>query len=251
MSTERRLFHTPLPEPGEEVVLDEAGRKHARVLRLAVGDAVVLFDGEAREADALVITAGDTLRCRIDAVRQVALPVPPVALVLGMPKGGKLDAAARMATEVGVAAIHLAETERVVAKLDAKRAASRVQRLERVVREAARQAERQDVPRIFAPAPLLSVCARASDEVPRFVCYARGAGQFGVRPRDLTEREMDRNHGPAAWVAVGPEGGFTLAEIDALAGLGWSPVRLGPTVLRAETAVPVALSLLIDRLRAG
>ncbi|MCA9610098.1 MAG: RsmE family RNA methyltransferase, partial [Myxococcales bacterium] len=143
----RRLHHAPLADEGGSVTLDEAARRHARVLRLAAGAEVVLFDGAGGEADARIVEVKERLVCEVGPRRAVPGPPQRVVLVYCMPKGNaKLDLAIRGATEVGVAAIHLAISARSVARPSAEAFAKRLDRLERIAQEAARQSGRAAVP---------------------------------------------------------------------------------------------------------
>ncbi len=199
-----------------------------------------LFDGRGREADGIVtVASGDLLEIEAGVVDVVELDAPPVVLVLGVPKGGKLETVVRMCTELGVLAVHLAVCERSVARPNAERAASRVQRLSRVARDAARRSRRAHVPEIVAPGPLLEVAGRAGSGSRRIVLWEGSPPGFRLPDGD----------GPA-WIVVGPEGGLSEAEVSGLAELGYRPAGLGRTILRVETAAPVAVALCLDRMGA-
>lgn len=240
MSTERRFF-SPVSGSlgvGELTLGDEAAR-HASVLRLREGDAVTLFDGRGGEADAIVReVTSDTLRVDVTGVRAAVPDGKRVVLVQCMPKGAKLEDIVRACTEIGVGAVHLAHAERSVAKPDDARGAKRTERLERVAREAARQSERSTVPPIVAPAPLREVAARAPHDALRLVLCAREGEAWDARIEGVAE----------VWVVVGPEGGLSAREEDALVQRGWARARIHTGIMRVETAAPVALALLVDRL---
>jgi 16S rRNA (uracil1498-N3)-methyltransferase len=231
----RRLHHPNLPPGGGEIELDEATSHYARVLRLGRGDLVQVFDGRGSEADGTIEQTGRRVRVRTGPARMAKVSELDLTLVLGMPKGQKLETIVRMTTELGVAAIELAKTERTIPAPSGERAEARIERLSRIAREAARQCERDDVPAIGGPRPLLEA---ADDDCRQKFVFSRHGG-----PLPPLER------GPVRLV-VGPEGGLSEAEIDALAGLGYRPCTLGPRVLRAETAAVVAVALAVDRLRA-
>lgn len=238
MSETRRLFVRQFADLGGVVTLDAATSRHARVLRLRVGDAVRLFDGRGQEADARVVSMdGDAVVCEHSMPEPLAERGPRVVLVQVLPKGSKLESIVRMATEIGAAEIHLAVSGRSVARPDERRAARRAERLERIAVEAARQSGRPVVPQIVPPADLIDVAARAPEDAWRVVLWERAERPL-LTPGDLG----------SAWVIVGPEGGLATAEVDALAESGWQPARLGPSILRVETAAPVGLALVLDRL---
>ncbi len=234
--TARRFPHAPLPDAGGELALALDVAQHLRVLRLDVGSSFVLFDGEGGEADATLTRVGgndgDDVMVRVGP-RRVVPPEPPLRLLLALPKGAKLEAALRMATELGVTEVRLVAAAHCVSRWDAARAAKRVARLEKIAREAARQSERATVPSIVAPMRLGEILASLPPGV-RLACLARGddEGLASLTDEDVT-------------VAIGPEGGFSEDEVAELRAAGFSSLRLGPHVLRFETAVPVALGLIV------
>lgn len=239
MSEARRLFATELPRGGGRVVLSEEASRHARVLRLEPGDALTLFDGDGWHAPATLREAGKRLVC--DAGPAVELPDDGagVELLLAVPRAGKLDDILRAVTELGVRAVHLTDCERCVGSLPPAKFAAKLARYEGVVREAARQCERDRVPRVHPPRALLEVAAEVPDGAGRVVLAARG------------DQPLPVTLPPRAWVAVGPEGGFTDRELDGLERLGYTPARVGRTILRVETAASAAVVLVADRLRAA
>lgn len=229
MSAPRRLHHHPLPPDGGALELGPEVARHARVLRLTEGDHLVLFDGEGHEADAVIVELDARVVCRVDPPRAVDSSRPRVVLVQCVPKGSKLDGIVRGATELGVAAVHLALSERCVSRPKGERAHKRVERLEKIAREAARQCGRADVPEVHAPVPLLEAAARAPEDASR-LAFVVGA-------------ESELGGAGEAWVLVGPEGGLAPDEAAALASDGWMLAGLGTTTLRVETAAIVAVAL--------
>ena len=215
----RRFFVPTLPEVGAELELDTGVRKHVAVLRLALGTRVHLFDGSGRLVEATLVEGG----ARIERELEIEVVEPTVALILGLPKGSKTDDIVRMTTELGVAAVHLASTERSVPEWKPKR----LDRLRRIAEEAARQSERLRVPEVHAAAPLAEVIARANGS--KYVCWARASARpaLGPAPR---------------WLAVGPEGGFTDDELAHMDHAGFERISLGSNVLRVDTAAVAAVA---------
>lgn len=246
MSERRRLLHPSLPEVDAVVRLDAAATAHARVLRLGPGEVVELFDGAGGRALAEVLDAdGDGLRVQLRERLPDAVPARRLVLVQALPKAGKLDGIVRMATELGVAEVHLVTTRRTEVRLDRKRTEARLERLARVAREAARQAGRADVPALEAPVPLAAAAARAPGDAVRWVAWEDARGRWPEAG------EGGGADAPEGWVVVGPEGGLDRGEVEALAHEGWRVVGLGRHVLRVETAGPVACALLARRLDAA
>jgi 16S rRNA (uracil1498-N3)-methyltransferase len=235
--TVRRLFVSELADGGGVVELAEGPSRHVRVLRLRVGDRVVLFDGRGRTAEASLRSVGETVTCSAEAPVAVEAPKTWVALLLAVPKGSKIDDCVRMATELGADEVMLMHTERTVPKWDDKRTQSRLERLTRIASEAASQCERSDVPIVHAPKACATWLSEMSPQVVGVVFAARA------------EESLDLDGTPEqVWCAVGPEGGFTEAELSAFAEAGFSIASLGTWVLRVETAVSAALALVQDRL---
>jgi len=234
----RRLYAASLS--AGVVHLDAAQAKHARVLRLREGDRVILFDGRGSEAGAILTTLGeDSARCEAEPPRTVAHAGPPIVLCQCLPKGGKLEDIVRACTELGVTAVHLVASERSVPRLDADRIGKRLDRLERVAVEASRQSGRTDVPDILAPAPLDAVLARAPGDAARIAF----APEQAVSLSDAIAPDAR-----SAWVLIGPEGGLSPDELESARAQGFQAVALGATILRVETAAPVAVALVMDRL---
>lgn len=232
------MFVGRLPEWGGVVTLDGATSRHVSVLRLREGEKVRLFDGAGYEAEGRILSiAAGSVSCEVALPEAKPERGPRVVLVQALPKGPKLESIVRMATEIGVAEIHLAVSGRCVSQPDEKRATKRAERLERIAVEAARQAGRTHVPEIVPAADLIDVAGRAPSDAWRAVLWEGGGAPFEA-PADAR----------SAWIVVGPEGGLAPAEVDALASAGFSAVNLGPSILRVETAAPVAVALALDRL---
>jgi 16S rRNA (uracil1498-N3)-methyltransferase len=236
----RRLFAEGLPEGGGALWLGADAARHARVLRLGPGDPLELFDGEGGRAEGRIERVeGGRLLCALGPRVRVPPPAIEVHLVIGLPKAGILDDAVRAATEAGVTTIHLVVAEHSPGRSADERAERRLARLERIVLEAARQCERDHRPPLFAPTSLEAALSRIPEGCPRLLAAAREPGPWPP---------LASSGARIAVIAVGPEGGFSDAEEAAFIGAGFAAVSLGPHVLRAITAVPVAVALVADRL---
>jgi 16S rRNA (uracil1498-N3)-methyltransferase len=215
-----------LPERGTAQPLDREGSHHLLVVcRHARGEALVLFDGEGLEADAVLSGVERELAwvTVTSEPRQVS-DGPALHLLLALPKGAALDNALRMAVEVGATHLHPVLTARTVPRGDHQ------DRWERIAAGAARQCGRAVLPVVSALAPLPEAAAHIPAEVDRRIAVPHAP-------------PVARATGAAA-LAVGPEGGFTPGEVERLLLEGWRAVGLGPWVLRVDTAVAVGLSAL-------
>jgi 16S rRNA (uracil1498-N3)-methyltransferase len=234
----RRLFCPALPELlGAPVELGEEALRHVRVLRLGVGDTLELFDGR-----------GGTLPVRIEALLRGGLRCsasgaltrvargPEVVLVQCLVKGRKLDDIVRMTTELGVAAIHLARSERCVAQ-PTQRDAHKAARLLRIAIEAARQSEQPYLPEIVEPAPLERVLERAPAGAAKLALSERVGADF---PR--------LEQASSVWLVVGPEGGLSSRDREILSHGKFRATSLGRAILRTETAAVVGVTLGLNHL---
>lgn len=209
-----------------------------RVLRLRAGDSFVTFDPEARtEADATVDEPSpEAARVTIGALRPAKVVASaPLVLVYALAKGEKVDAVVRDATELGATHVVLCATERAVVKIDEGKRAAKLERWRRIAEQAARQSGRSDPPDVDLTETFLGALGIASTvSEARFVLDPRAAEPLG---RHLAPRR-------ATAFAVGPEGGFTDAEIEAATNAGFRPVTLGSAILRTETVAAAVLGAL-------
>jgi 16S rRNA (uracil1498-N3)-methyltransferase len=228
-------------EAGELVLDAGASRYVARVHRLRAGDQVVLFQPkEAREAEATIVeVARDAVRCRVGEVRTAKVRAERrVTLVQGAPKGDKLDAIVRDATELGATAVVVAETQRSVVRFAEKRG-DRFERLRRIAAEAARQSGRGDTPSIVGPLAWSDALATESDPHAAKLClWERATEPAGRRLARLAPDQ------PLV-IAAGPEGGLESAEAEAARALGYDVVSLGPFILRTETVAAAVLGAVL------
>ncbi|MCC7412682.1 MAG: 16S rRNA (uracil(1498)-N(3))-methyltransferase [Gammaproteobacteria bacterium] len=212
-----------------------AGAHLARVLRARVGSPVVLFDGRGGEYEARIASIGKrVVHCQVgrfvDVDRESALDL---TLAQGISRGERMDYTLQKAVELGVARIVPLATARSTVRLDAARSASRLQHWRGVVVSACEQCGRCRVPPVRAPAALADWLA---DDRPALRLVLRAEA-----PRTLAQ--LPPPAGPVT-VLIGPEGGLAPEEIDAAGAAGYTPVRLGPRILRTETAAVVALAAL-------
>ena len=237
-----RLFVEPSKLAEEIVVLhDEDHRYLTRVLRLDVGEAVTLFDGKSVEAVARIIRIGPrALELKIEERRPVAgIDRPSVTVIQALAKGDKIDMVVQKATELGAARIIPVTTARAIARLDAgaMRTLARRARWQKIAREASRQSGRLDVPDVESVTALSTALLASPKDALKLMLW-EGARQTSLRT------QLPENPPQQIVIAIGPEGGFTVEEVEAARHAGFVPVGLGPRILRTETAALVVLSIL-------
>lgn len=208
-----------------------------RVLRLAPGDGLVVFDAaRGLEAEAALTAGVDdpaALALVVGEPRPARVVAPrPLVLLQGLAKGDKLDAIVRDATELGATLVVLVEAERSVVRLEGRRRDERAARLAKIAEEAARQCGRGDAPVVAGPMPLAEA-VKLAPEGGRFALAPLAPEPLGARLRETLRAPLT--------FAVGPEGGLSEAELEALESSGFTRVSLGPFVLRTETVVAAVL----------
>lgn len=238
MSIPRIYIDDDLAEGAALPLVDEPFRHAIQVLRLREGEAVNLFNGRGGEYSARIESIGrrDAL-LRLDRFDAVDRESPLwVTLLQGVSKGERMDYSVQKAVELGVAAIVPVLTERCNVKLDAERWEKKLAHWRGVAIAACEQSGRTRLPKLQAPLALDSALALARDHA---LCLTLDPlaerGLYGPAPQ-----------GPVA-LLVGPEGGLSTAEVLESTSQGFIPVRLGPRVLRTETAGPALLAALQAR----
>ncbi|RMF38943.1 MAG: 16S rRNA (uracil(1498)-N(3))-methyltransferase [Planctomycetota bacterium] len=231
-------FYVPHLLASGRVELDAAESKHAfGVLRVSVGDPVVVFDGRGNEAKGSVAIARRGI-VAVEVQEPVASPRVParsVHLLVALPKGDRQKLMVDMLTQLGVGAVTPLITHRGVAQPTE----GALHRLERTVIEACKQCGRNLLMQIHPPKSLSDVAAdsAAVGETARMFAHVDD------HARPLATWLADQASSAAITAAIGPEGGFTPAEADALQNAGWQSISLGQRILRVETAA-VAIAAL-------
>lgn len=229
-------FHCPAPLAAHaRLELPEAAAHHAgKVLRLREGDHVVLFDGEGGEYPATIEQIGKrgvTVRTAGHLERESESPLQ-VTLAQAISAGEKMDYTLQKATELGITAIQPLESARSVVKLTGERADKRVAHWQGVVISACEQNGRNRIPPVAAIRRLTDWLGEPNDTGLRLI-LSPGASQ---RLADLPVPNG------SITLLIGPEGGLTANESAAAIACGYTPVSLGPRILRTETAALAALA---------
>jgi 16S rRNA (uracil1498-N3)-methyltransferase len=220
---------------GVSLLPEDTAHHAVHVLRLRAGDEVTLFNGRGGEY-AGRIAAIDRLRVQVDVLQHRAVErESPLAITLvqGVSAGEKMDFTVQKATELGVAVVQPIVAARSTGRLSGERADVKRAHWQRVAIAACEQCGRNRVPEVLPVLALAQFCAAAAAPGARLLLSP--LGELGLRAARLDG---------AVTLAAGPEAGFSAEEEALLAEAGFLPVRLGPRVLRTETAALAALAAL-------
>lgn len=232
-----RYLVADAPEPDREVALSAGDSHHlTRVVRRGLGDAIELIDPDGRRWPAVVVSAGPPASVRVTSAEPLAPERAPVSLHLGLAEWGRLDIAVEKAVELGAGALTLFTSERAGRVPEPEAWERRRRRLERVMEAAARQSGRPPLGRVRGLVPFAEVIT----EIPA------GEGYL-IDPRGdaplLTALRAPGGPDARIAVVVGPQAGFSEAEIALAREAGMPVCTLGPTILRAETAAIAAVAV--------
>ncbi len=223
---------------GQELLLEPQASQHlSRVLRLGEGEAVQLFNGNGKAYVATIATVQKKQLTLQVVEAQEAGSESPLHIHLGiaMSRGERMDLVVQKATELGVATITPLITERTGVKLNKERAEKKIRHWQQVIISACEQCGRNHLPQLHKPTALDDWLATANGER-KFVLHHR-SGQSASD--NTTPASVD--------LLIGPEGGLSEAEIQQSEANGFVSMRLGPRVLRTETAPLAALAILQAR----
>lgn len=233
-----RIYDPKLePLSGSSLTLDDFGAHHvAKVLRLKPGAALTVFDGRGHEFEATLTAVGKqtTVKLGQEIPRSTESPLQ-LELLQVVSRGDRMDFTIQKAVELGISRILPLTSERCGVKLDAERAAKKIDSFQKIAIAACEQCGRNVVPPV-APLQSLSDFLRTQPTEDGFINLTldpRAQAKLTALPATGRYR-----------ILIGPEGGFTPEEVAATAAAGFVGVTLGPRILRTETAALVTLSIL-------
>lgn len=231
-------IYLPIPlTSGASVTLNANAANHViRVLRLKPGAPLVLFNGLGGEYEA-VLHNMDRNRAEVSVGNYIAFETESplhVTLAQGVSRGERMDYTIQKAVELGVTKIVPLISERCEVRLEGERLTKRVQHWQAVAASACEQCGRNRVPPVLIPVPLSSWLAEAAHGI-RLVLNP-------LAPATLTALSKPCDY--LITLLIGPEGGLSDAEVKHAQQSGFEGIRLGPRILRTETAAVTALSAL-------
>ena len=216
---------------GEQLTLPDASAHYlARVLRLAAGAEVVLFNGDGHDYRCRLESAGKGTVAVLEQRENRADSALRITLSQALSRGDRMDYCLQKATELGVHAVQLLLSERVELKLSGSRLEKRMAHWRGVMQSASEQCGRATVPELLSPI--------------RLEAWLSAGGTRLVLDADARTPLSAVGVSDTVDIAVGPEGGFSDAERSTMQAAGVQAVRLGPRVLRTETAGPAAIAVL-------
>jgi 16S rRNA (uracil1498-N3)-methyltransferase len=236
----RSRIYTPqsLASPGSVELEASASHYLLRVLRLAPGDPVTLFNGDGWDY------AGEVSEVQRRCIRvsingsQIPNNESPlrITLVQAISRGDRMDYSLQKATELGVSDIQPVTSARVEVRLDDKRKSKRLAHWQGVVISACEQSGRAVLPQVHPPLTLFEWLSASS-----------GSERLVLDPKANSSLSEITLTSKAVSILVGPEGGFSSTEIETIGAQDITAVSLGPRVLRTETAGPAAVCVLQAR----
>ena len=236
-----RVFLARPLHSGMEVTLDKNAYRHTvQVLRLRTGQAITLFNGDGADYPATLSVGPRSASALITGISALSPESPlNITLVQAISRGERMDFTLQKSVELGVHCIQPVLTERTVVKLDAKRRKNRTDHWQAIIISACEQSGRNRVPTLKEPLTLTDYFNDALIESQTRLVLSPTAS--------LSMSELSLEKGLAADLLIGPEGGLSDDEIEKAISHQFRPIRMGPRILRTETAALAAISVLQSR----
>lgn len=242
-------YFIPVEQFGEQTVIITGEDVHhlQRVMRAEIGTKLICSNGTDREAVVEIINmTKQTIEAGI--VEELPLDAEPavqVWIAQSLPKADKMELVIQKGTEIGAARFIPFVSERTVVQYDARKEAKRLERWTKIAKEAAEQAHRNRIPVLSPPCSWKELLELGSEADLALICYEK---QHTLSYRALLDQAFagkDRKEPYTILLAIGPEGGFTPAEVEAAEQAGYRTISLGRRILRTETAALVAISAIM------
>lgn len=242
-----RFFVKPQQLTEDMVIITGEDYNHIRnVLRMKIGEQLLLSDEGDKEYLCRIVgyTPDETVQLEIIDIAGSSRELPAkIVLFQGYPKGDKMEQIVQKAVELGVAEIVPVMMKRCVVKLDDKKVAKKIERLNAIALSAAKQSQRGIIPEVKPPITMEQAAAYAKDMEYIILPYEQAEGM------EYSKSVIANAKGKATiGVFIGPEGGFSGDEVQQIEGIGGKTITLGHRILRTETAGPTVLSLLMYEL---
>jgi 16S rRNA (uracil1498-N3)-methyltransferase len=227
----------------DRFLIDEEDRHHiVKVMRMEIGDEIICVDQAGNQAVCALAEITDT-SVVADVVKWkdeiTELPIS-ITIASGLPKGDKLELIVQKGTELGAHKFLPFSAARSVVKWDDKKAAKKIDRWQKIAKEAAEQSHRAFLPEVYNPISFKELLAQSKEFNYKIVAFEEESrsGETSVFASTLTKM----NKGDSLLMVFGPEGGLTDEEVIQLKNNDFEVCGLGPRILRTETAPLYALA---------
>ena len=211
------------------------------VLRMKKGDHLILFDGAGWEYETVIENfSAAGISVEVLKKNRIQDDAPRITLFQALPKANKMDSIVQKATELGACRIIPFRSARSIPRLTADKARARVSRWRSIATEAARQCGRADIPELNDVLSFEEALASAEGGVLKIIFWEEEA-ERGIKNL-LREKRCEGARDIS--VVVGPEGGFSKAEVESAVRSGFISVSLGKNILKVETAAVTILSII-------
>ena len=220
------------------VITGDDAHHISRSLRMRVGEALTLCDGCGTDYQCEIseITQGQVNLSILSEEKNLTEPPYEATVYQALVKGDKFDTVIQKSVECGATKIVPLITSRCTVKFDPADYKKKCDRYSRIAEEAAKQCGRGIIPRVELPVTFKQLVAGVDDGTNVLFCYEKG----NVPLKSVVESAKGNRFA----IIIGPEGGFSEEEADALGSVGVRPVSLGPRILRTESAAPFVLASL-------
>lgn len=229
-----RIYHPGPLMCGETVTLNEQAARHlVKVLRLAAGAPLVLFDGRGHACAARLVETRPARATLDETLAPAPEPVLEIELLQALSRGAKMDLVVQKAVELGVTSLIPVIAERSVMRVDAEQGEKKRAHWTAVTIGACEQCGRDRLPAVHAPIAFAHAIAHADDATLNLVLDPEAESGPAATPAPRRVRLL-----------IGPEGGLAPTELALARRGGFRPMRLGPRILRTETAALAAIATL-------
>ena len=243
IEVQRYFLEQPFDENGHSILIGDDYKHIVNVMRMAVEDKIIaVSDSEAFVSNIVNVTQGAVEIQKTEGpLPENELPIH-VTIVNGLAKGDKHDFIVQKGTELGVAAIIPFKAERSIVKWDDKKGSKKIERLQKIAKQAAEQCHRTVIPKVENPLTLGQLTAISKDY--DVLLFADEEDAKSSEPHRIADRVKNIANKQKVLIVFGPEGGLSRNEAETLTTAGFLPIALGPRILRTETAPLYFLSAL-------
>ncbi|TCN24655.1 16S rRNA (uracil(1498)-N(3))-methyltransferase [Mesobacillus foraminis] len=238
----QRYFVTRPAEDGKYEILEDDFHHIVRVMRMKTGDQIICVNpnGASALCEIAEITSEKAVANVVKWIEESSeLPVR-MTIASGLPKGDKLEWIIQKGTELGAFGFVPFIAARSVVKWDEKKSVKKLERWQKIAKEAAEQSHRSSIPEVHAPLTFKALLKIAPDFQYKLIAYEEEARKGEASA--LADIFGQAKQNESILCVFGPEGGLTEGEVDSLKEAGFVSCALGPRILRTETAPLYTLS---------